>query len=50
MKQLHAVYCRIDNDRIISIHKTVNGAEKNMKAQKEYHQDDYYVDYIVVWD
>jgi len=48
---LWGVYCNYDDDdQLVSIHKTQEGAETNKKAQTNYSQEYYYVDFVVVWD
>jgi hypothetical protein len=48
--KLYAVYNTFGIEQIISIHRTEKGAEKNKKAQTEYSQEWYRVDYVVVHD
>lgn len=48
---LHGVYCTYDDDdELISIHRTKEGAEKNKKSQTDYNQEYYHVDWVVVWE
>ena len=48
-KLVHGVYCNYDDDEVlISVHKTKEGAEKNKKSQTDYQQEYYYVDTVVV--
>lgn len=48
---LHGVYCTYDgDDKLISIHRTKEGAEKNKKSQTDYSQEYYHVDRVVVWE